>query len=1079
MKGSLVRSKENDLGIGKLMGFSEKKARVEYFKHIGELVINEISVSSLEHARLQPQTRCYVKPKDNQEWQIGRIGFYDRVDNTYEVSLPGKRANYYPESEIYVRCNRPIEDPTDVLVLKSQETPFFHDHRAAFVRSVIEQRSVAQGMTGLISSNIDLYAHQVEVARRVLEDPTQRYLLADEVGLGKTVEAGIILRQYLLDNRDGQAIVVVPKYLLEQWQRELEEKFPILDVHKRLYFGTVDELDELSSGLSDHKLGMVIIDEAHHIAAAAYSSDENSRRRFEACRRISHNAERLLLLSATPVLNHERDFLAMLHLLDPANYKLEDLEAFKERVSKRQEIGRILLSFQEGAHPFILRANAKRLRELFHRDERLQGLLNEWDVLLQSDGTDIISRDAIVRSIRIHISETYRLHRRMLRNRRDSVELAARMEAGREAVDLKEEYDSDDRAITIHEMLDEWRVRIVGSLTAPSKDFERIFLTLFLASGTWLGLLERVIESRLNGVADPLLKGEFGAVNISSLCESHFFEGEKEILQAMLDTLRKPAEEEDRIQLLVQALRLHRNAGSKVVVFTSFTSTCSELVRQVSLSFGAKAVAIHQEGYSIEDIEGDIDRFRSNPDCFVLICDSSGEEGRNLQFSDWLIHFDIPWSPNRMEQRIGRLDRIGRNRSVRSRVFIGPDAEGTLHESWYHLLRDGFGVFNHSIASLQFYVDEKLSELAESLFRYGASGIVGLVDTVRCEIEDEKVKISEQNALDEIDFLDQDVNQYFHDLQTYDSRAEEIRRQTEGWVCHALKFRKCTDPSQTISYRPDQNTLVPPDILLKLFAVPLVNRSGTYKRSMAVQVPNVSLYRIGDAFIDALIDYVHWDDRGRAFAVWRCDPEWSATEGAEWLGFRFNFIVEARTDPALAAVSKLGLEGIDQRALSRRADALFPPMLETIYINADMQIAEDETLLKILQRPYSNANALQRDFNLAKDRLGLLNNIIDPDRWAELCRHARRVAEATLRGQAVFQDECSQRAEDAERELGKRAQQLALRLERENDNPSTRSLSTELEFEYALSSALVEGIRDPLVRLDALGFIVVSGRSPK
>lgn len=1079
IKGILVRSKENDLGIGKVVEITDRKACVEYFKHIGESVTDYVDVSSLEHVRLQRQTRCYVKSEDEQEWQVGRIGFYDKADNTYEVNLPDKLSKYCPEYEIFVRCDRPIEDPTDVLILKGQETPFFHDRRSAFVRCVIEQRLVARGLAGLISSNIELFAHQAEVARRVLEDPIQRYLLADEVGLGKTVEAGIILRQYLLDNRDGRVIIFVPKYLLAQWQRELEEKFPIPNIQERVHLGTLDGFDEFNGDLSDHKVGMVIIDEAQHIASAAYSTDEDAKRRFEACRRLSHKAGRLLLLSATPVLNHERDFLAMLHLLDPSNYSLDDLESFRERVRKRQEVGRILLSFQEGAHPFVLRTNLKRLRDLFDRDTRLLGLLGDLEGSLQNTEVHTAERDGLVRSVRIHISDTYRLHRRMLRNRRDSVELAARIEAGHEAADLKEEYDSDDRAVTVHEMLDEWRVRIVGSLPSLDKNFERIFLTLFRASGTWLGLLERVVQSRLNGVADPLLLREFGADDVSSLCETPALNGEEEILRAMLDTIRKPGVEGDRIELLEQALRLHRNAGSKAVVFTSFTSTCLELVRRVTQTFGAGAVAVHQEGRSTESVESDIDRFRSDPDCFILICDPSGEEGRNLQFSDWLIHFDIPWSPSRLEQRIGRLDRIGRNRAVRSRVFIGPDAEGTLHESWFRMLKDGFGVFNQSIASLQFFVDERAPELAETLFRFGASGVMNLIDTVRSQIDEEKVKVGEQNALDEIDALDQDVTQYFHDLERYDSRAEEIQRETEGWVCHALNFRKLTDPRDTIRYRPDENTLVPPDILLNLFAVPLVSRSGTYKRSAAVQVPNVSLYRIGDTFIDALIDYVHWDDRGRAFAMWRRDPDWGASGGADWLGFRFNFIVEASTDLALRVLIESGPEGVDQRALSRRADALFQPMLVTLFIGADMQSVEDATLLMILQRPYSNANIPRRDFNLAKERLPLLNNIIDPDRWAELCRLARRTSEALLRGRASFQEECSRRAEYAERELGRRVEQLRLRLEREKDQGSAGTSFSELEFEYALSNALVGGIRNPLIRLDSLGFIVVSGRTPQ
>src|SRR5262249_16436992 len=178
---------------------------------------------------LHSQTRCYVWSDENQVWQAGRIGQRDNTDKTYEVNFPNNRAWYVREREIYVRCDLPGDDPIETLVLRSHETPFFHDRRFAFVECLSEQRAVAHGMTGLLSSNITLYPHQAEVVRRVLEDPVQRYLLADEVGLGKTIEAGVILRQYLLDEPRKKAVVLAPKPLVEQWKSELEEKFRVSD----------------------------------------------------------------------------------------------------------------------------------------------------------------------------------------------------------------------------------------------------------------------------------------------------------------------------------------------------------------------------------------------------------------------------------------------------------------------------------------------------------------------------------------------------------------------------------------------------------------------------------------------------------------------------------------------------------------------------------------------------------------------------------------------------------------------------------------------------------------------------------
>ncbi|MCC3417798.1 MAG: hypothetical protein JGK28_07470 [Microcoleus sp. PH2017_07_MST_O_A] len=196
---SAEKSPNNDLGIGKVTELSYSTATVEYFCSIGQRLEKILPLTSLSRVRLPPQTRCYIQPENQDTWIIGRIFDWDEDKSLYRIDLPDKKIALVAEQEIYVRCNLPIDDPIEILAMKGQETPYFHDRRLAFVRCLIQQGAVSRGMTGLISANIDLYPHQVEVVRRVLEDPIQRYLLADEVGLGKTIEAGAILRQYLLD----------------------------------------------------------------------------------------------------------------------------------------------------------------------------------------------------------------------------------------------------------------------------------------------------------------------------------------------------------------------------------------------------------------------------------------------------------------------------------------------------------------------------------------------------------------------------------------------------------------------------------------------------------------------------------------------------------------------------------------------------------------------------------------------------------------------------------------------------------------------------------------------------------------
>ncbi len=1100
---SAEKSPNNDLGIGKVTELSYSTATVEYFCSIGQRREQTLALTSLDRVRLPPQTRCYIHPESQDTWIIGRIFDWDEDKGQYRIDLPDKKIALVAEQEIYVRCNLPIDDPIETLAMKGQETPYFHDRRLAFVQCLIEQRAVSRGMTGLISANIELYPHQVEVVRRVLEDPIQRYLLADEVGLGKTIEAGAILRQYLLDRPQGRAVVLVPQYLREQWLQELEHKFYLSDLDNRVQVLAVEDVDRVSPNAD---LGFLILDEAHHIAAMATSSDAVQRRRFETCKHLAHKSDRLLLLSATPVLNHEQDFLAMLHLLDPITYQLNDLEGFRARVKNRQQIGRVLLSFKEKANPFVLKTNLNQLQNLFAEDPYLLNLADELQNCLQTKETPAALRDRIVRSIRTHISDTYRLHRRMLRNRRAAVEdvIFARN------VTPKVEYDLDERSPQIHELIDEWR-----TIAPNQQQYQQIFLLLFRASGTWLGILAQVLETRLSGISHSALIQEFGADNIRILTETPKFSGEEQILQFLLRIIQQPSEEGERLELLKIVILYHLSetfklqsyrsnlhklleqvqqqirrpiSGTplpKIVIFTIFAQTGAEIFRCLSDTFGQASVASHQLGMSRSHVEKSLKKFKNDRNCFILVCDSSAEEGRNFQFVDWMIHFDLPWSPNRLEQRIGRSDRIGRPLNVQFTVFAGSDLEDSPHAAWYQLLKDGFGILHQSIASLQFYVDEKLPGLVTTLFQSGASGLLEMIGTIQQEIAEEQVKISEQNALDEIDAQDENATQYFQTLDDYDARHQEIKRATENWICQALQFKQIEDQNlaKVWRYKPTTRTLIPIHDLRTCFAA-CAQRSGTYNRRISTKYPGVNLYRIGEEFVEALASYIHWDDRGQAFAMWRCDRSWDAGEGMEWFGFRFNYVVEADLELAQQVSTDFELERSRFVSVKRRADALFPPIVETIFIDAryePMSIVEDEAVLKILQGSYKGKSSHPcRDYNLAKSRLSVLNEFVDESKWHDLCSQARETSEILLRDRTSFIELCQQRARIADQKLGNRLDQLRLRLNRlaESAQTSHSLLAQEVNIETALSQAMLEGIRYPRTKLDSVGFIVVSGRPP-
>jgi ATP-dependent helicase HepA len=185
-------------GIGKLESYSGRTARISFFDGpTTEPVVVEVPRADVELAAVPEQTRAYWQDPRSGAWRVGRVAA--DAEERILVRFPNREDQLLSVDDLNVRWRKPIDDPTSYLAQRINETPIFADGRSGFVRAIIGQRAACQGMSALFSSVIELEPHQIEVVRRVLQDPVQRYLLADEVGLGKTIEAGILVRQYVHD----------------------------------------------------------------------------------------------------------------------------------------------------------------------------------------------------------------------------------------------------------------------------------------------------------------------------------------------------------------------------------------------------------------------------------------------------------------------------------------------------------------------------------------------------------------------------------------------------------------------------------------------------------------------------------------------------------------------------------------------------------------------------------------------------------------------------------------------------------------------------------------------------------------
>jgi len=410
--GKFVVSVENDLGIGKIVTTNREWAIIEYFDSpiSAERPKFRVPMNSVRKAQAERQTRVYFLETVSGHWRMGRS--QGQVENDVFIALPNREEAKVPESDVFIRWNRPLHDPWQHLTARLTETPFFHSARRELRRHFITQRAITHGLVGLASSPIEMEGYQIEVIRRVLADSVKRYLLADEVGLGKTIEAGIILRQYALD-RAGQGpiriLVIVPKAIESQWRSELRlrcglDKFRDLTVDLVTY----DRLLKAELGSPD----FVVIDEAHRVIRGDLLE--------KICELTDPNrCPNLLLLSATPVLGNETGFHLLLHLLDPVLYPLKDVESFRIRIKKRQELADIFETFHPDTPLLFLEKLAENLGKLFPADLSLQTLIETLRPHLKDDDeVDRANLEKLVNLVRAHISESYRLHRRILRNRR-------------------------------------------------------------------------------------------------------------------------------------------------------------------------------------------------------------------------------------------------------------------------------------------------------------------------------------------------------------------------------------------------------------------------------------------------------------------------------------------------------------------------------------------------------------------------------------------------------------------------------------------------------------------------------------
>lgn len=507
------------------------------------------------------------------------------------------------------------------------------------------KNELAGGILSFTGDKILPLPHQIYALNRVLAGDEIRYLLADEVGLGKTIEAGLIIKELKMRGLVKKVLVVCPKGLVTQWQMEMQDKFGerfavILpedyDTIRRMYGNgnvferfdnvicSMDSIKPLErrSGWDKSKIDqynneriytildvawdLIVIDEAHRVAGST-----GDVARYRLGNLLSKASPYLLLLTATPHSGKVEPFFRLMRLLDERafpDYRAivkEQIAPYIIRTEKREAVD------HQGRRLFKDRVT-KAIEIKWEQRHSMQKVLYEQVTAYVANGYN-----RAIKEKKYHLGFLMVLMQRLVTSSTAAIR------------------DSIERRISV---LEHQEMSIIGHSIEDLIEMD----------------MQEALESTIAAMALDL-KGELSELRsilaVAKQAEYQYLDAKAERLLDLLDRLFS----EDSIE--------------KVIIFTEFVATQQYLCDL--LQKRGYAVCLLNGSMSIDERNAVLDEFKGNAD--ILVSTDAGGEGINLQFCHIVINYDLPWNPMKIEQRIGRVDRIGQEKDVYVYNFLLTD----------------------------------------------------------------------------------------------------------------------------------------------------------------------------------------------------------------------------------------------------------------------------------------------------------------------------------------------------------------------------------------------------------------------
>jgi ATP-dependent helicase HepA len=741
-----------------------------------------------------------------------------------------------------------FDDPFEVLISRPDEmVPYDAWLRREGLRLLDAYRN--DPTAALSNSRVEPKPHQVSVAMRALAKPQPRLILADEVGLGKTIEAGLILKELRARGVLNRVLILAPASLVTQWQQELRSKFnevfinhdgamlrDLRERHPAANPWNVSEqanvitsmqyarLDGQRQHIAEADWDLVIVDEAHH---ARRRQTEGSNLAYDLLEELRDRIGGLLLLTATPMQLERYELYSMVELVEPGLF--EDYHEFEAAQADVALINEQISWLKLGTAPAMT-----------NKDE-LEALFDSWKAPADVRGADLSKIEGRT-TVAGWLEGCHLLSEAMVRNRKAEVaEGFMRRRAHRLPVIPTEEELKLERDVQAYLRREYAHSPAFGLVLVT---FQKLLASSSRALGQALErrsqrILREQAEEETELTDDPELREELDellsaglareaeALELHDLAERAFRirDTKLDVLEAELDALF--AEHPDQ----------------KVLIFTQYLGTI-ETIRE-RLAPKLRVGVFHGE---MDRREKDAAYSAFKAQLQVLISSEAGGEGRNFQFCHILFNYDLPWNPMRVEQRIGRLDRVGQKHNV---LIYNFGVRDTLDERILDVLENRIRIFEQSVGALE----PILGDIEERIKR------ICLSDAQAATEEFDKYEVELEERIRRALESDEHMRDFVMDARSFrrDEVSELLSREPmarpqdlEHFVFAALRRYPAGEIEEL---REGVYRITPPGVLIR--ANPRLHDresfTGTFNFRVALDDETLDFFAFGHPLVDAVV----------------------------------------------------------------------------------------------------------------------------------------------------------------------------------------------------------------------------------